>query len=364
MLENYKTTLRALNPRSFGEDGLQRIPPKTLLESTEQLDLMGIYARIANLGYCLDNNDIGKVVSDNQVKAYAFLVDEEIMVFFKSPELSIEAWQQRKNTMVDYRPEFATNSPMKVDQVWYKNTLIFKNKIFEKIHSLIRKGNLDKNEILVSFTGHGIGGGERKRGVIIFNEENFRNFIEFFENSCKILAYAVLTALEFAKEVIIGTKLHIDMFIFTFGQPRIGNGGFSSFVNDVVAMCRITHTNDRVPQFPLVDDKGEKYCHHDQEAWITHDCNCLETSTTTEYVVYECPGYKSEWGDIREHPVSLNVTRGFKAILILSISELFLFNKDCNLKQEGSEEDAIRAHYGPYFGTTMGDCKSMWQRWW
>ncbi|KAG9293213.1 hypothetical protein G9A89_010584 [Geosiphon pyriformis] len=304
------TILRALNPRSFGEDGLKRIPPKALLESTELLDWMGIYARIANLGYCLEKNEIGKVVPGSQVEADAFLVNEEIMVFFKSPELSIEAWKQRKNTMVDYHPEFATNSPMKVDQVWYKNTLIFKNRLLQKIYSLIRKGNLDENEIPLSFTGHGIGG-----------------------------AYAVLTALEFAKEVIIGTKLHINIFIFTFGQPRIGNGGFSSFVNDVYPMYRITHTNDPVPQFPLVDDKGEKYYHHNTEYWIAHDCNCLETNTTIEYVVYKCPGYELERDDVREHP-------------------------DCNSKQGGPEEDAIQAHYGSYFGTTMGDCKSMWQRWW
>ncbi|KAG9295227.1 hypothetical protein G9A89_006209 [Geosiphon pyriformis] len=298
------------NPRSFGEDGLQQIPPKTLLESTEQLDWMGIYARIANLGYCLDNNEIGKVVPDDQVKADAFLVNKEIMVFFKSPELSIEAWTQRKNTMVVY--DFSRALQLKVDQVWYENTLIFKNVLLKKIDSLISKGNLDKNEISVSFTGHGIGG-----------------------------AYAVLAALEFLREVvgIFRTKLDINIYLYTFGQPRIGNAAFSSFVTDFLAMHRITHTNDRVPQFPLVDDKGEKYYHHDTEYWIAHDCNCLETNTTTEYVVYECPGYELEWGDIREHP-------------------------DCNSKQRGSEEDAIRAHYGSYFGTTMEDCKSIWQRWW
>ncbi|KAG9305262.1 hypothetical protein G9A89_003346 [Geosiphon pyriformis] len=215
-----RTTLRALNPRSFGEDGLQQIPPNTLLETD------------------------------------AFLVNKEIMAFFKSSELSSEAWKQRKNTMVDNDLEFFIDLQIKVDQV-----------------CLISKGNSDEKEIPISFTGRGIG------------------------------------------------------------------GAFSSFVNDVYPMSRITHTNDRVPQFPLVDDKGEKYYHHNTEYWIAHDCNCLETNTTTEYVVYKCPGYELEWGDIREHP-------------------------DCNSKQGGSEEDAIRAHYGPYFGTNMRDCKSMWQRWW
>lgn len=59
--------------------------------------------------------------------------------------------------------------------------------------------------------------------------------------------------------------------VFTFGQPRVGNYGFSVYYNKYVPLTiRVTHANDIVPHlppyYPLI---GEKTYHHfATEVWI------------------------------------------------------------------------------------------------
>ncbi|KAG9300195.1 hypothetical protein G9A89_002641 [Geosiphon pyriformis] len=77
--------------------------------------------------------------------------------------------------------------------------------------------------------------------------------------------YAQLMSVTLNKNAILRD---IKLVVFTFGQPRIGNGPFSLAVDMAANVFRFTTGNDPVPRKP-VEDETQKYIHSGIEIWAS-----------------------------------------------------------------------------------------------
>ncbi|KAG9293219.1 hypothetical protein G9A89_010590 [Geosiphon pyriformis] len=173
---------------------------------------------------------------------------------------------------------------------------------------------LDDEKVNLYFVGHGVGG--------IY---------------AAYLA-VVLAQLREQNDIIMLMK-RFKIFVITYGQPRFGNNAAVKIVNRFIdekalRIYRVTHANDYFPHHPspkIVNKISNRYWHTEREYWIPDSaCDCSDGKVDKNYKLFDCAGF---------HEKDPN---GYGE------------NKQCNLGTDGSGESA---HYGPYFGTTFGDCQ-------
>ncbi|KAG9303560.1 hypothetical protein G9A89_018456 [Geosiphon pyriformis] len=126
-------------------------------------------------------------------------------------------------------------------------------------------------------------------------------------------AIAVLEALDL-KQRISSLISNQNYFVYTYGQPRIGNTEFANYVDSKILMSRIIHTVDLVPHIP---PRLFGYQHSSGEIWIQSDANDMNCC------VLKCDGQE---------------------------------NKECSNSIPFFEQTFQSHHDGPYFGVTVHDC--------
>ncbi|KAG9295068.1 hypothetical protein G9A89_017862 [Geosiphon pyriformis] len=295
-------------------------------------------AHLANQAYCSPGNDIGKIVEGGHVIAQQGIYiskreDSDSLVFyFKGKELTKGEWKARKTNLVPFKtPDSQTNPNILVDEEWQLDTLKMWPQIF---HSILG----DPPDIFqnVYFVGHAIGGAYATLAA---------QYLRLYE------------ALEKPHELSL-----VDIQIFTFGAPRIGNKDFARLLNEYSEKdYRVTFGNDHVPHFPTEGIRKKKLVHSETEIWIKPpdncDCNDATTSLATldrqqinayqqaiEY--YLCPGASNpEYSFARTNRLLYPPSH-------INAGE----NQECNAGQsfENTSDDIFQR--GPYFGVIMGEC--------
>ncbi|KAG9291906.1 hypothetical protein G9A89_004844 [Geosiphon pyriformis] len=271
-------------------------------------------ARIANIPYCKEVKAPFNYPRQNML-VDIFLDDQEnIIGYFRGPELKRTQWVTRKNHL--FLPQKGTK--ILIDKSFTKQcgetTHI---SILNFVLNLTKK--ISGNKIQVIFTGHGIGGvyALNLMGYILASQINGATLKE--TNGRRIFGKVV-----------------------TFGQPRFGNNKFAQlfyrYKNDL-HIFRVTHSNDFVSQYPKKDAVGEHYWHTETEYWIPRDnCECptlqSEIGENRLYTVYKCPGYYPSRQQYGENPVN-----------------------ECNVGRNGASDSA---NFGPWFDTTFGDCRNFY----
>ncbi|KAG9289602.1 hypothetical protein G9A89_014337 [Geosiphon pyriformis] len=300
-------------------------PPKTELPYFHK-DLARM-ARFANLAYCLKKKKL--MLHFGGFKAHAF-IDRgpdgyDIIVTFWAPMITLKELQNGIYKMKPYKYLLNWTKPdvPLVESSWKVNFDPAFQKIILKIKSLMdvvfkRSNGIDYYEksINVKFVGHSIGG-----------------------------VYALLAALQFkllkiydmekyGMETIWGSAV---ISAITFGQPRIGDSAFAKMINQFLmnTIYRVTHTNDFFPHYPVLDQNGVKFQHHEVEHWIAWPvCDCVGNGASY-YPLYQCDNFLMNldefWDRTAEHP-------------------------ECNAAQIYSEPESVMAHNGLYFGIEMGNC--------
>ncbi|KAG9306722.1 hypothetical protein G9A89_004269 [Geosiphon pyriformis] len=290
-------------PLAHNEYDLSSSSPKKELISvnTDLWNFLQRMAHHANTAYCSPINKIGKVVRGAVVNAKIDTQTNTIIVYFKGLELTWNQWFQRKLSLTSYKQN---NTSGMVDSDWISEVNKMMPGLCKEIKNLLQLEPINNLEVKrIDMVGHGIGG-----------------------------AYAVLSALALEKSVSWDKTLldSIMVRVITFGQPRLGLSSFANQVNQKLTVFRVTHTSDYVPQVAQ-----SNYRHHDMEYWISKiGCDCDQFSY--EYQLYRCP---------RVYDYSSPT---------LKLSD----NNECNFGQSGSQEERIAAHWGPYFGVTINDCKN------
>ncbi|KAG9288657.1 hypothetical protein G9A89_006758 [Geosiphon pyriformis] len=276
------------------------------------------FAIDTSYAYCTSHNEIGALLKRSEVKADVFRDQKtkNIIVFFKGAIYNLDQWKTRTICLTQY-PEPQNAKMWKwdpknlVDERWLQDVETMKPRLFEKIWKMVKFANriTPYSAERLHFVGHGIGG-----------------------------AYAVLAGLAFKLKYHtispLGTRNpnSVHAVAVTFGQPRLGNRYFAEFVDEVITVVRITHTNDYVPRFP---PKKNTFQHSGSEFWLSNEsCDCPGPDSGYDsqkdyesYGLYYCP-------------------RGTDK------SE----NKLCNAGQEIEEIQSKSAHLGPYVNIVMGDC--------
>ncbi|KAG9307846.1 hypothetical protein G9A89_023411 [Geosiphon pyriformis] len=273
-------------------------------------------ARYANLGYCLDNNEVGKVIRRKDIKADVFIdsLDKVIVAYFKSKVMTVGEWKARNIQLMKFSLKLPNKKISYIDTKWYTEVRLIREQLFRKINHLLTTENLyisGKPLPTVYFTGHGIGG-----------------------------ALAVLAALEFKhalhNDQYKFPELVYDIKVVTFGQPRIGSSEFAEYVNKHLNIFRVTNADDFVPRD--VNPRGE-FEHHELEYWISEpDCHCDGSIKNPMSLI--------------ENDKALFVCRGFKG----NRNERTGENLECNAGQSTSNDRYMASHYGPYFDITMREC--------
>ncbi|KAG9297064.1 hypothetical protein G9A89_004930 [Geosiphon pyriformis] len=242
------------------------------------------YARITNEVYCRkdETTKIGQGIDD----------------------INHELFRMRENILSPYEAiGYDSYQEELVDNDFYSR--------FKRIRDLLDQlVEVHRKEFLtyqLKFTGHGEGG-----------------------------VWAVLSAL-----AIKAKHNHIEIEVYTFGAPRMGNYIFARKVNRELTVHRITYFNDQAPQFPpqILTNGENSYWHHLQEFWILpiQECNCLTPEMVnqplvTTYRVYRCLERNDENGEVYNEP------------------------EECNKMAQKYPKGASAAHFGPYFGVIMNDC--------
>ncbi|KAG9288652.1 hypothetical protein G9A89_006753 [Geosiphon pyriformis] len=263
------------------------------------------FAKFANLAYCHNSNDYGKVFLNFVADIFLDKTSYQVVAYFGTNRaLSPKQWSLRENYLIKY--PFVSGAS--VDKTWYDQVEFIMPRLLEDSIPLFSPGPHGLKRM--SFTGHGI-------------------------------AYAVLAALSFRKHILL-TRLYkyVRIVVVTFGQPRIGNPVLAAHINKVLNVYRITHTNDHVPRFP---PREKFYEHHETEFWISHpDCDCrnpyaIFSENQGYFELYRCPGYYKD-------------------------KSIFGENLECNqgqglLGQNLLDLHTPSPHFGPYFDIFMKNCK-------
>ncbi|KAG9288588.1 hypothetical protein G9A89_008460 [Geosiphon pyriformis] len=235
--------------------------------------------------------------------------DDIIGKNFIGPEMSKSQMENTKFKLGKLHPEA---NIFKIDSNWWKSwpedCFAFLNGRIEKAMKIIKTGREGNKLINVLLIGHGIGG-----------------------------FYAQLTGLFVTK--LPGFNENVYITVITFGSPRSGDSQYAARFHRIpnLKVHRITHTNDYFPHFPKKSTDGKLYMHPGTEYWISDmNCDCEDPDASRLVregygIVYQCPGFsqqdKQKYGE----------------------------NPGCNL---GTDGKGTRAHFGPYFGVTFGNCEN------
>ncbi|KAG9287575.1 hypothetical protein G9A89_019636 [Geosiphon pyriformis] len=97
-------------------------------------------------------------------------------------------------------------------------------------------------------------------------------------------ALAVLKGLDI-KEKMSSFIPGKNLFVYTFGQPRVGNKIFADYIDKQISLIRTTHTNDLIPHVPF---HFLGYEHAGKEMWI------MSNDNSTSPPVRECDGREND----------------------------------------------------------------------
>ncbi|KAG9293885.1 hypothetical protein G9A89_019223 [Geosiphon pyriformis] len=233
-INDERYTNKYLNEKTLKFPRNDKGSTKLLIHNKALLDELRKFANLANEAYCLtDEYKISEGIYARVIPEYG---TKNIILFLKANELGVLEWEARKNSMISYPGSFYTF----VDQEFYFDFLRWRKKMVEKIEASM-KGNSD-----LIITAHGVGG-----------------------------VYAILIGL-YLKEL----KNNLEILVYTFGQPRIGNRFFAHYVNHHLKVNRINHFDDYVPQRPKRindDDWLYGYMAHEREFWIDPCNDCIDS---------------------------------------------------------------------------------------
>ncbi|KAG9294789.1 hypothetical protein G9A89_000616 [Geosiphon pyriformis] len=268
--------------------------PKRLVKEYRILQLFKEIAYMTNTLYCTrENTDI-------------------IGRGFIGSEMIKSQMEKTKFTLVHLLSDIRNKNAFRLDSYWWRSWpddcfRLFDGGIQASIRTL-KNGREANIPIHIVLSGHGIGG--------------------FFAQ-----IYGLLV------RVHLKYNDNIDITVITFGSPRPGDSqlaaDFQQNPDGNLRVYRITHSNDYFPHFPKKSTDGKLYMHPGTEYWIPDkDCHCEDSDADRileDYdIVYECPEFspqdKKKYGE----------------------------NLECNL---GTDGKGTRAHFGPYFGVTFGDCE-------
>ncbi|KAG9293403.1 hypothetical protein G9A89_006688 [Geosiphon pyriformis] len=260
-----------------------------------------------------------------------------IVAYFKGPHLTKSEWRSRTSKLVSYSVQgMQTNALVQVDEEWFVDVSIMMDALVEKINYNLKNKEYKK----IIFCGHGVGGGvEWDRMQVVMHRD---------------LGFFVLENFPFSLSLIGISYSSIDLSIYTFGEPRVGNIMFARMMNEFVKVTRITHKNDYVPHFPQIKNGLSIMQHHEDEIWIgPAECDCDPDTVLFEgdQAIWKCGKYRGRWESKLPSIQSL-VEKKFW----IPNDDLANENEECNAGQSitGSDEDLL--HFGPYFSITMNDC--------
>ncbi|KAG9289600.1 hypothetical protein G9A89_014335 [Geosiphon pyriformis] len=280
------------------------------------------------MAYCSPRNSVGLFVKKgiivdlflikrDPILGYEGTENYSVIVYFRGRNLSLKEWKKRDSVLIKYKIPEILRQKFKsffVDRVWYKHVkaMIEEGKLFEKIEKLVMIARevvhkqLYAQAVKVTFTGHGIGGAYATLAGALYK---LNELLFYKQGGHQGLA-----------------KPFGDlMAIYTYGQPRVGDERFASFLNENSFISRVTHTNDYVSQFPVMSKEKRKYLHANFEYWISKiPCDCYDQ---------KLDGYQLIRCDVFKLPGE---------------------NPYCNRGQRYTKGSL--ANQGPYFGVTMGKC--------
>ncbi|KAG9297518.1 hypothetical protein G9A89_001458 [Geosiphon pyriformis] len=300
------------------DDSNKGFPEKRAINSSnyDEIEELRAIAALSNIPYCIPlyglgnsmpNNIIADVITSYQTKT--------IVIIFKGIDLTTIEWEARKNNLTTFEVVgMKKNNLVKVDEDWFLDVLSLMNMLLEKVIVAVKETGHKK----ILFCGHGVGG-----------------------------AYAAITGLSFAIMNLLDANLPLDISIGTLGQPRVGNIMFARMMNEIVRVIRITHYNDYFPHFPPIENESTIMQHHEREIWIEIDCNC---SQNTDEVIWDC----GQLEDNQEKKL-VRIQQFIRERFWTPGDNLAMENMECNAGQTITDSSRDN-HFGPYFGTTIGDC--------
>ncbi|KAG9289527.1 hypothetical protein G9A89_002300 [Geosiphon pyriformis] len=272
-------------------------------------------AKYANYGYCRHENEIGKYLSNRDIKADVVAKEGSIIAYFRGEKYT--PYQLAQRTMIErysslyFRMAQVPNA--KVDFLWNGDIQEVLPALFTKIESILYPIRHSPYYDRIIFTGHGVGGG-----------------------TCEIptLFYAVLAALSFQLKLNGGEFqdwLNPNFIVetYTFGQPRIGTPEFAQLIESTILVYRITHTNDYISRLFL---PTPYFRHHGVEIWIANQ-NCDCEHERGQGVTY-----------MGTHDLNLPI------YMCLADSSTGEENHNCNVGTSDYSTDFEGSPLGPYFG--------------
>ncbi|KAG9306492.1 hypothetical protein G9A89_008428 [Geosiphon pyriformis] len=295
----------ARSSEGFGRN-IENSPPKTLVTDPVLVETLGYFAAVANIPYC-------NFFYENNKKA--------IMGYFRGLEMTHQQWKKERFNLKQYKTRSGDSY---LDDRWAKefegretgngkDSFLIK-RIIQAVVSLANATVTKGQSFDVYLTGHGIGGVYAQIAAVTLVSLGIQEIIKHY----------------------LPDRL-MKVTLFTFGQPRTGDEKFAKIVNSYkneLTVYRVTNRNDFVPQFPKRDFLSyRRYAHAETEFWISEiDCDCHERpSYSDSFAIYKCPGF-------------------------LKKKKKFGENQNCNAGTDGSSSSA---NFGPYIGTTFGDCRTI-----
>ncbi|KAG9286619.1 hypothetical protein G9A89_005387 [Geosiphon pyriformis] len=276
-----------------------------------------LYAYVSQRASCLEENY--KLTPNIYVKIEKVRLDKEFQVSFKGRFLTIE-FAQNERSQIPYDEKIKGSM---VDEEFYREFSAGRSVLEKRVDEVLKHSKYKR----LVFTGHGVGGGNGIDINILHDER-----LSFLKKLIRIFykVYAVFAGLYFQSRFRWVKQWGLDIEVYTYGQPRIGNLMFSHYVNTKLPgkIFRMTNYNDFVPKYPKLHF-GNEFLHYAREFWSDRaPCDCPGRRSEPRPNVYECP-----------EPLT---TEGYR-----------LESSSCNADAHGDMDTAMMFHLGPYFGHFM-----------
>ncbi|KAG9285299.1 hypothetical protein G9A89_001433 [Geosiphon pyriformis] len=269
---------------------------KKLVQDPILLNQFAKYAVYANHAYC---NTSGNAENFKGTYGNAQLIENEVIVYLRGDEYLFTLMKEQRFSTIHY-PEKVKGSM--VIESFYNSFRKVRGQVFALISVLLKNSKCNNLRVV----GHGLGG-----------------------------AYAIFVALEQRK---LYPKL--DIKIYSYGQPRVGNDQFVFHVNRLfpIQIFRITLFYDWISQIPrrILETK---FAHYGTEyfIWYNLKCECVDPYKNVDPTVFECNYGMAKHLDYNESK--------------------YREPRDCNaLYATWIRGNGISSHWGPFFKQFMGDC--------
>ncbi|CAG8637235.1 13324_t:CDS:2 [Funneliformis caledonium] len=266
--------------------------------SVQELKELERFANYASAAYCKPSDflkwDCGPICDATKgTKVSKFITTKsEIQVFIATldkEKLIVVSYrgtvpENVKNLITDAKLILTDYPPVKDAKVhigFYQAFLEVQSDVFNEIQKLHKKNPKYK----VVFSGHSLGG-----------------------------ALTLLSALDLSQNSKDFSKDKNNLFVFTYGEPRVGNSEFADHVNSKLTVSRTVNGGDSIARLP---PRFIGYKQHQNELWISDP-------TKSSFEVVKCDGPEDQ-----------------KCSLSVSVPKL-----------------SLSFHAGPYYGVSMRACKN------